>query len=248
MSVFVDKKFENLDWISAATEPMESSINEVLAVLPDCIVVDYPTYLNIVGDSWSLNIDANGVLRHVSNTYKPQNPIEESAMLKMKSMGYSNKSILLDSFKFELEGSPIIDHVNGVISGGQIKLIKTGSTVEEKVLSKILGQEGLGEIYSVYFHPSCGNRVNEIMELLGKCENGIKQKSIKKKRHVLINRLREIFKNNEWSIKDTDLADKMGHWIALYITKGDLSALSNFCRLKVMTHKGNPIYSMEEVS
>ncbi len=56
-----------------------------------------------------------------------------------------------------------------------------------------------------------------------------------------------LFKTNEWKIKDTELANKVGFWIKDYIVDGNLAAYSNFCRLKVMTHKDQPIYSMEEV-
>jgi hypothetical protein len=90
-------------------------------------------------------------------------------------------------------------------------------------------------------------RANEIMEILGGCEGGLRTRSIRRKRAALHDRLVKLFKDNEWNIKDTTLANKVGFWICSYVKEGNLAAFSNFCRLKVMTHKGQPIYSMEEV-
>jgi hypothetical protein len=91
------------------------------------------------------------------------------------------------------------------------------------------------------------SRANEILELLGNSDAGLRSRSPRKKKESLYYRLKNLFETNEWNIKDTELANKIGVWIVSYILNGDLSALSNFCRLKVMTHKGQPIYSMEEV-
>ena len=92
-----------------------------------------------------------------------------------------------------------------------------------------------------------GSRANDIMELLGGCEEGLRSRSDRRKKSVIHKRVGEIFKDNLWNIRDTELATKVGSWIRCYIENGNLAAYSNFCRLKVMTHKGQPIYSMEEV-
>jgi hypothetical protein len=44
------------------------------------------------------------------------------------------------------------------------------------------------------------------MELLGKCEQHLKNRSARRKRVAIKNRLIELFKTNEWRIKDTELA------------------------------------------
>ena len=79
------------------------------------------------------------------------------------------------------------------------------------------------------------------------------KKLIKSENFLLLNgdaifdfNLDNIFKNNEWRIRDTSLANKMCTWIKLYAEDGNLAAFNNFCKLKVMTHNGGPIYSIEE--
>jgi hypothetical protein len=119
--------------------------------------------------------------------------------------------------------------------------------MDEKVLESLLGKEGIDSINHLYFSKDSFARANEVMEILGKCEDGLRSRSEKRKKISIRTRLTSIFKTNEWKIKDTELANKVGFWIKSYINEGNIASFSNFCRLKVMTHKEQPIYSMEEV-
>jgi len=240
MGVFDDKKFEELDWISQATEPIDSKLNEVLGLLPDLIEIDFSTYKDILRGNYSLELEISSALNYAIN--------------KLTNIPYSNLSYhqldaLKKCFQFELEGDEVIlDFENSIIRGGNLRFVKITSTMDEDTLKGMLGFEGVQSFsYASFNDFSSLSRANEIMEILGKCEEGLRTRSSRRKRHVITRRLQSLFKTNEWNIKDTELANKVGHWIADYITDGNLAAFSNFCRLKVMTHKGQPIYSMEEI-
>jgi hypothetical protein len=239
MSVFVDKKYENLDWISAATEPVESILNVILSDMPDLIEIDFEIYRKVVGSSWNMGISIGDILNRYLGNSKMQNRI----------LSYDHQIMLRDCFDLELEGSPVIDWQRQEIFDGKIFLVKKIFTLEDKELNKIMGKMGIDSVrmMSSYNSSHTIQRSNEIMEILGGCETDLKSRSPRTKRQAIIKRLTKLFKNNEWNIKDTELADKVGYWISDYIEKGNLASFSNFCRLKVMTHKGNPIYSMEEV-
>jgi len=238
MGVFEDKKFEELDWISQATEPIDSQMNEVLGKVPEIVQIDFPTYEKIVHEGYGLDLSLQSVITFAIAKFTPGNPISRNQM-----------NALEKCFVLEFTGDEIVlDFENKTISGGEITLVKLNSTMDEKVLESMLGSEGLDMLNYARFSGSGSlTRTNEVMELLGKCEEGLKTRSERRKRGVLIKRLRMLFKNNEWKIKDTELANKVGVWISEYISDGNLSAFSNFCRLKVMTHKDQPIYSMKEV-
>ena len=234
MGVFDDKKFENLDWISQATEPIDSQLNEVLSVIPDEIVIDFDTYTRMVGDSYSMDLDSSRILSYaVSEFYG-------------KSLGWEQRNALNPCFELQMDDEVLLDFENRIITG-MIKFVKIQSTMDEKVLEGMLGKEGIMAIRSMFFQGPGISRANEVMEILGKCESGLRTRSERRKRATIKTRLVELFKNNEWKIKDTELANKVGYWIKDYVVDGNLAAFSNFCRLKVMTHKDQPIYSMEEI-
>lgn len=234
MSVFADKKFEGLDWISQATEPIDSELNEILALIPDEVNIDFETYVKIARSTRDMDLSVGNMLSY----YLRQTG---------KSVSWQQSSLLNDCFEFQMEGEVNLDFEQKLITG-EVKFIKVKATMDEDVLKNVLGRNGIEQVGSMYFNGPGLGRANEIMELLGKCESGLRTRSERKKRHVIRERLKILFKDNEWNIRDTELADKVGSWIRHYVVDGNLAAFSNFCRLKVMTHKGQPIYSMEEIS
>jgi hypothetical protein len=238
MGVFDDKKFEELDWISQATEPIDSQMNEILGKVPETFNIDFKTYQDLTEGAYSIDISLSKVISFVTNKFAYGSNIS-----------YQQRSALEQCFQLEFSTDEIIlDFERQMIYGGEITLVKLNSTMDEKVLEGMLGGEGIDALsYLALRNNGALSRMNEVMELLGKCEAGLKTRSERRKRHTLLNRLRTLFKTNEWKIKDTELANKVGLWIRDYINDGNLAAFSNFCRLKVMTHKDQPIYSMEEV-
>ncbi len=239
MGVFDDKKFEELDWISQTTEPIDSELNEILEKLPNELNITFDKYVKIIKKGYGLDIGLNSILAFL---------MEENSV-EYHQLGRQKFEELMKCFKFESTGLDLqLNFETKSIDGGTIKFVKIATTLDEKVLENILGREGVSAVSGMGWIPPSGlSRTNEIMELLGGCEVGLKTRAFRKKKQELVNRLITLFKNNEWNIKDTTLADKVGYWIADYIKEGNLAALSNFCRLKVMTHKGQAIYSMEEV-
>ena len=89
-------------------------------------------------------------------------------------------------------------------------------------------------------------RINEILDTLGGCTEDMKNRSARKKLHRVKGRLEEIFRTNEWRVRDMNLANNVGYWIKAYIMNGTISDLVNLTKLKVMTHSNMPIYSIKE--
>lgn len=234
MGVFDDKKFEELDWISQATEPIDSQLNEVLGLIPEVINVDFDLYIKIASMGYGLDLSTRGAVDYCVRNY-----------CKHINVTYDNVSHLRNLFKFEADGEMTINFEDRTLSGN-LRIIKLANTMDEKVLAGMLGRDGVMRVSSMNITQDGLSRANDIMELLGKCDAGLRTRSERKKRQMIVSRLTELFKNNEWIIKDTELANKVGMWINQYVVDGNLAAYSNFCRLKVMTHKGQPIYSMQE--
>lgn len=235
MGVFDDKKFDQLDWISQATEPIDSKLNEVLGAIPESIPLDFDLFLEICSSGYSVNASIDSFISHAISTYAKEDDLSWDMRNAIKRM-----------FEFQVTGSPVVDFKQKVIRDGTITIVKLASTMDEKVLESLLGKEGIAQFSTFFIHSDGLSRANEVMEILSKCEEGLRSRSERKKRHAISGRLKEMFKTNEWNIKDTELANKVGFWIKDYIVTGNIAAFSNFCKLKVMTHKGQAIYSMEE--
>lgn len=237
MDSLEDKKFESLDWISQLVEPMESELNVAVASLPDEVVFSASDIARFVR-SHSAYIGLSNVLDLLIKDYCQK--IEISSYKEMKAVK--------NCFELQVIDNPIIDFSKMEIRGGQIKLVKKVHFIEEKYLKECLGSSALNTIIVGSYFQESMPRFNEVFQILGGCDKGIKSRSLHRKKSYLYDRLDIFFKKNEWNIKDTTLANKVGFWIDDYLRSGNLSAISNLRKLKTMAVKGQPIYSMEETA
>lgn len=231
-SVFKDEKYESLDWLSQATQPIESPMNLVLAMLPERIELDYEKIIHYIGDNYRLSLSVDSIMRSMMYEQK-----------EYKDLDYESRHSIIKCFEIEMSDNFILDIENKRIDG-TLAVVKTVFTFQDEELQKGMGSKGVQELR--YMRVGSHSRINEILELLGDCDKATKGRSVRDKVKTLRMRLNKIFQNNEWMIRDTALADKICMWIKDYVEHGTLSGLTNFCKVKVMTHSGAPIYSIVE--
>jgi hypothetical protein len=235
MGVFDDKKFEQLDWMTQITETIESELNGLLARLPDRIEFDIASLARWMGGSLrpSLSVDSvvRGAIEKVPHQY----------------LSYDEQNKLIGCFRFEMSPTLELDLSLSRMTGS-LALVKITPTLSDEELQPLMGARGIDHISSeVRFEEKWPtDRLNEILDILSKCEEAQRSRSHNKKMHRIKERLKEIFKTNEWRIRDMELANRVCVWVADYIQTGNLAALTNICKLKVMTHNNMPIYSVEE--
>ena len=236
MGVFDDKKFEQLDWMSQITEGIESELNGLLARLPERIELDYDSITSFMDSGYgSPQLSIGSVVRKLIRIQSG------------KSVAWEDEQPIANCFEFQTsEGGCTLDMENKKITG-TISLIKIKNTLDDDFLQSRMGARGLEHMRNIdWSGPGAIARANEIMEVIGDMDDCIKGRSGRKKYLAIRNEMARIFRSNEWRIRDTELADKIGKWIAAYVKDGNLAAFSNFCKVKVMTHQGGPIYSIEE--
>lgn len=239
MSVFKDKKYEELDWISQATEPIESNINDYLSRLPDKLEITIEDMLYAMKDSFYSYLRLDKTLKIIF-----QRQVKDT---HFNDLSYDVQHKIVDCFSFEIEGEPELNYLTNSINNGKIFIVKSKAILEEDELKHLMIRTSLDHLINLRSDTGDVNRYKDIFEVLGECEDGIRSRSIRNKRSVLYKRIKNILEKNEWNIKSHEVAEKMTKWIVDYLRDGNLAAYSNFCRLKVMTHLGQPIYSIQEV-
>jgi hypothetical protein len=234
MGVFSDNKFEQLDWMTQITETIESELNTLLAKLPDRLELDVAR-IRANADSHHFSLRVFDVVNTMLSNFPER-----------RKLAWQEENLLCGCFKFEASPDLELDLEAGTLSGS-LALVKIVPTFTDEELQPLMGLRGIQKLSDLTRDKDRPiERVNEMLDILGSCEEAQKNKSYQKKIGRLINRLGEIFTTNEWRIRDTALANRVGVWIAEYINAGNLAALTNLCKLKVMTHSNMPIYSIEE--
>lgn len=237
MGVFDDNKFEKLDWMTQITETIDCKLNDVLASLPETLDISLQQIDNIMFNSYDLTLDVSEI---VDKLIKQKNISGQ--------LSWDEQHMIYKCFEFDTTNEIILDFsVQPHQLIGKITLVKVTSTFEDQDLQKLLGKRGIESIHKSHYEADHLSRMNEIMEILGDVDNAtLRNKSSKKKKTFIVKKLEEIFNKNEWRIRDMDLSNKVGYWIDSYIKSGNLASLTNFCKLKVMTHSNMPIYSIKE--
>ena len=232
VGIFQDESYDKLDWVSQAIEPIESDLNDVLKNMPDSIPINVAFLKRQNAWNDEMQMDVTTVLR--DNT-------------TFVNMTYMETQLLADCFKFVVDGDPVVNFVESTITNGTISLVKSKQIFTDEDLKGILGVSGRDEVARLSYNELPINRCNEILDILGKSEDSQKSRSVRNKRQAILMRLVQIFKDNEWNVKNVELSNKVGHWIRDYIETGNLASMGNLAKLKVMTHIGLPIYSMKEI-
>ena len=235
MDLFGEKKYEDLDLLTKMIEPVTWSALDVLANMPNEVVVPHEDILASV--RLSRNIEFNNLW--------------ESLVLAKTPLGNFKERDFLRS-RFELVADPdiIVNLEDNTVTGGNIRIVKTGGEVTEEELTKQLKEAGWRDSYNLMFN---GNdetieRLREILDLFGTevANNALKKRNISQLSNGIYSAFKDVMRNNRWNIRSVDLAHKVCRWMQVYIKDGNLAAMRNFCLLKAATHRGYPIYEIDE--
>ena len=231
MSIFKDAAYEDMDWIAKVAEPLHTPLNDILSQIPEEIEIS------------TVEISQMNVYSRLEVS-----KMIESHCRSYKTVSYELREKVDKCFQFEVEPNTTIDYRTSppTVTGG-IRLIKIKNAFDDKDISKILGREGASHIRNSRTRdPGFFARANEIAEILECSPETFRTRSPYRKVNFISTRYSELLSSNKWRIRSDELATSVGVWIRSYLEKGDLAAMANICKLKVMTYSDNPIYSIEE--
>lgn len=241
MGVFDDTKFEQLDWMTQMTETIDSDLNGLLARLPDRKVISKEEIIEACSSSYSSSLSVGTVVREM---------VKDLGTDHKYALSYEEDAQLRKCFKLQTDGTVEVDlEKNSVV--GEVAIVKVVQTLSDEELQLFMGHKGIESLRRLDSNADSQalgalERYNEILDILGGCEEHMRNRSMRKKTNALVDRLRKIFATNEWRIRDMGLANKISFWIKGYINDGNLPCLMNLCKVKAMTHSNMPIYSVVE--
>lgn len=237
--VFKDKIYEEMDDVSRMFEPFQFNLNDYLAQFPDRIEIN-PEEL-MVSDYWgSFGVNIDTIVDG------------KAAELKLHEIRLHlpllNKN---NFFKFEVEnledGDVVSLDASEMKLSHKIFLVKNKIAFDEQQLEVMRKQMVLDKIRRAFNRSRDVNkpRLNEVADIYGALD--VKSdRSYHGKVTKFCNHLEKMIDEKVLDIRDMELCEKFAKWIILYVKAGNLAALNNLTRVKIITHEKRPIYSIEE--
>jgi len=230
MSIFDDKVFNELDFMSQAVEPYEFPPNAILASMEDQYEVPVELMLTRAsGSDISPWIRDDKLMRLIGTTAgltdEQQNILQQCY------------TIILD------ESQCVLDLENDIYPRITVNK-KYDQFSHADMLQHIY--VACDNIFSTIQQDDNFSRINEVLDILDANPKKISSRSWRKKRTELGMRWHSIINDDEWKLRDARMMCRVADWIKRYINDGNLAAIKNLSLLKVLTHKEQVIYSMVE--
>jgi hypothetical protein len=241
ISMFTDKVYDDMDDISKLVEPIESAVNNSLSEFPDEIEITSEYLAQLYDDRYGWGeLRADNILEKKS---------KELGLIEFRKLNLGEVAIKF--FKFEVrdlgeDETVMINYETGVMSH-QIFLVKHTIGYDEKELEKMAKSALTKHIQSrLWSNKVCNKpRLNELADLFG-AKEVMSDRSFKGKVRKFCKHINELVDDRKLDIRDLALCDKFAQWVVLYVSEGNLAALNNITRIKIMMHENRPIYSIEE--
>lgn len=229
MSVFKDKVYEELDWISQAVEPMVSKVGETLALLPEERNVTFDDLCSSF--NWNREVSCENLARRMI----------KQLGVNLENLEDGEVQFVIDSFTIKMEENTWIDFDTRQIHG-EIKLIKEAKVVEDSDVKKI---------FVDYVSYNIANRIRAsdasnmaLRDLMQLFEIPIDSDDTKGQKINKIYRFLTGCMEDRIQIKTVDVWKSFIDSVKEYITTGDAKLLGHIMRILIMTKDGKPLYSL----
>lgn len=240
MDLFKDKKYEGFDELTQLIEPFIFPVNDFISLLPTEVTLSLKDVIAMRG-------------RPVNDSGYT-NPLDAIMYYARKERmitaepDYEVRSLISGRFyKFEIADGTQVDLTNNTMTG-EIKVVrKRGLFDDNEIMALMLDKvndrlsNNIGKASEV---PAA--RFHELAESFGFLEEMKKRTTFKERKAFLRTQIVDAIKSNEIRIRDYSLAMRFADWVHAFLADGNLAALKNIAMLKIVSHEGKAIYSINE--
>ena len=240
---FADKTYQNLDWISQAVEPWEWDYIPAFTSFPEKIEITTTLLKEANTENGKLSKYFRGLT--IEGTVTAYARMAGNDLQTLSTNNNYSAEMIFGFFKFEIENDTELDGETLEFTK-PVYLVKTQKMLDDELCRRYLVRFASDKLYYQISPRDHGEaaRMGEVIDLM--CSKKI-PRGANHKRNQLIAEIQAVFSEDRWRIRSMPLGQKLVGWIADYVVNGNLASMANFAQLKVMTHSGNPIYSINEV-
>jgi len=250
MSIYTDKVYDQLDFISQATEPFMDNIENLFSAIPDMILLSPE---DLYDSSYISRSYAGMTIRNVIS--KKIKSVSENIIASDKSRYDTD---LCDMFSekafFTIESEDLMPVEINIFTGecsSPLYLVKKKNCIDNEDVLKYAKSRAFSSYRHVYFDynkrdskPESINRIKELCDIFN--AQFSRTKNIAVIANELSNHILTNIENDVYRIRTFKLMCLIGRWCKSYVNYGDIESYTNLTRFKLMTHSGKAIYSVGE--
>ena len=240
MELFKDAVYEKLDDISQLVEPYEFNINSELAQMPDEIILGPDFFHSMIACGGGRDNVYESGRKVIERTAKRQGLSELGEWSRL------NPDFCKEFFEILISKDAAYNPATKEMTG-EVKITKKKMAYEDKEIDDMLISHMKQQFRSHLNRPSSVNKAqcNEICDLFG-ATDAMSDRKASGKIRKLTKRYQELLSDRTLNIRDVNLFKRFINWNIKYIKDGNLPAMSNITKLKIMMRSELPIYSIKE--
>lgn len=237
---FTDKEYRDMDWLGKVVEPYVFPLVDELNKVPETTKIVFEDILALTNNMHNKSLPLSEIIEYLLCN-KWSNLIDRAIL---KDSHFPLSELFGITFTHDLQINLETQTMNGTIIC-QKKSITTDDEAIKEMAAKLIVN-----MISCHF-PTSNNaehaRANEIIDLLDSTHPARKCRSVYRKRDAIRSAFHDIIMEDKWHVRNIGILQKAAIWTCDYVRYGNLAAIANLTKLKCMTHKHEPIYSMEEI-
>lgn len=237
MSIFNDKTYEKMDWLSQAVEPYVCPLNDILAKLPEKYTLSSTEILQWIAGSSYRRINASAIVDIIFAS-------SESMQIMRREISWEDKDILANCFK--MEHTPIALNATSGAVNGEISLVKVINILDDNVIKKVIKRH----IGSNYLNAKdCSKEaIDEIGALLfeNKSHNFFLAKTPRLKLDIIGEYINESVDKDTFKIRSLNAYKRFVSYVEGYLKTQDEESLGIIYKVLMMAKMGQVIYTVGE--
>lgn len=235
MSIFKDKIYESMDWLSQAIEPIQNHLNDFLIKIPDEFIVPNDVLLwSFKDNSTSYLINKNDILVKL---------FKEELNITIRTMPWHEREMIAKCFSLKLTSESLTINKDGVI--GEVRLVKNKNILDEEESKSIMQQnshlnvryrnckqEAIIQLGTLFFEET-----NQFQEF--------EESSFKVKTAMIMRYVHDSVTNDYFKIRSVKAHSEFVSMIGDFLMEGSDVLLGKIYRVIMMAKNGQVIYNIE---
>jgi len=240
MSVFQDKIYKQMDWLSQATEPYQLKIITALAELPEVVELSYKDIMMLVSKNYSSELNPHNVISKMFPEISARFNFDERVMFRN----------VTKCFNVGMSEGAYLDFEEGKLHGS-VTIIKIKDHFTDMECRELIASECLDKLSLLDPTLAKAGRMKAVLEIIGIPVVADDFEPDQKEspyviRSILSKKMRTLILEDKIRFRTLQAANTFMDNVRGYVNEMKESSLANIMKVVIIARNNQPIYIGDE--